>query len=72
MSADEVRVVADGRSYTAKQALNVNLIDNIGDLYDARNIMMDSMTSWGLRFSAMSMPLMILRRADTEGCRGTG
>ena len=33
MSADEVKVLADGRTYTAKQALSNGLIDEIG-LYE--------------------------------------
>ena len=40
MSTDAVKVVADGRTYTAKQAKNVGLIDDIGDLDAAKESML--------------------------------
>ncbi len=38
MPAEEVRVLADGRIYTGRQALAVKLIDKLGDLQDALDI----------------------------------
>ncbi len=43
MSVDAVKVVADGRTYTAKQAKNAGLIDEIGDLEAAEKKMLDDM-----------------------------
>ena len=38
MKLEQVRVLADGRIFTGKQAKSVSLVDEIGDLHDAINI----------------------------------
>jgi protease-4 len=38
MKVEEVRVLADGRIFTGKQAKSVSLVDEIGDLHDAIKI----------------------------------
>jgi protease-4 len=38
MTVDEVRPLADGRIYTGRQALEVNLVDVLGDFDDALNL----------------------------------
>ena len=46
MSTAEVKEIADGRVYTAKQALELGLIDEIGTLSDAANDMVDKYELW--------------------------
>jgi protease-4 len=38
MKLEQVRVLADGRIFTGKQAKSVSLVDEIGDLHDAIKI----------------------------------
>jgi len=38
MSVENVKTLADGRIYTGRQALNVKLVDKLGDLQDALDI----------------------------------
>ena len=67
MTTEEVRVVADGRIYSAKQALNARLVDEIGTLEDALASMKENCglegcrvedpagtaSSWGSLFSQL-------------------
>lgn len=46
MSADEVKKIADGRIYTAKQALDIGLIDGIGTLDEACGDMVETYELW--------------------------
>ncbi len=41
MSVEEVRALADGRIYSGKQALELNLVDELGSLEDTINLMKD-------------------------------
>jgi len=46
MTVEEAAELADGRIYTAKQALDVGLIDSIGTLEDAITDMQDTYDLW--------------------------
>lgn len=46
MDLEEVITLADGRIYTAKQALNAGLVDHIGTLQDAADRMRDEHDLW--------------------------
>lgn len=46
MATDEVKVLADGRTYTASQALSYGLIDQIGSFEDMKAEMSDSLEVW--------------------------
>lgn len=46
MSDEEVRRLADGRTYTAKQALDNGLIDEISSYEDMKDVMSDELGVW--------------------------
>jgi len=46
MTTDEVKALADGRTYTASQALSYGLIDQIGSFEDLKSEMSDSLDVW--------------------------
>ena len=43
MSEDEVIALADGRTYTGKQALNLGLVDELASLEDVQYMMSDEL-----------------------------
>ncbi|MBO5666773.1 MAG: S49 family peptidase, partial [Firmicutes bacterium] len=51
---EEVKKLADGRLYTAKQALELDLIDGIGSLEDALLLMRRDFGLWDCQFTDMA------------------
>jgi len=75
IALDEVKAIADGRIYTAKQAHKIGLIDSIGTFDDALNDMREEYNLWGCEvvdvvFRDNSLWRMLLNGANFSDLRG--